>query len=45
VVNPVEFHKLLQKVDVRVFGFLLGNNANWPLMQAVTETNSSGEYY
>lgn len=43
VVNPVEFHKLLQKVDVRVFGFLLGNNANWPLMQTVTGT--TGGFY
>ena len=43
VVNPVEFHKLLQKVDVRVFGFLLGNSANWPLMQTLTET--TGGFY
>jgi Ca-activated chloride channel family protein len=43
VVNPVEFHKLLQKVDVRVFGFLLGNSANWPLMQTLAET--TGGFY
>jgi Ca-activated chloride channel family protein len=43
VVNPVEFHKLLQKVDVRVFGFLLGNSANWPLMQTIAE-NTGGFY-
>ena len=43
VVNPVEFHKLLQKVDVRVFGFLLGNSANWPLMQTIAET--TGGFY
>ena len=43
VVNPQEFHKLLQKVDVRVFGFLLGNSANWPLMQTIAET--SGGFY
>ena len=43
VVNPIEFHKLLQKVDVRVFGFLLGNSANWPLMQTIAET--SGGFY
>jgi Ca-activated chloride channel family protein len=43
VVNPVEFHKLLQTVDVRVFGFLLGNSANWPLMQTIAET--TGGFY
>ena len=43
IVNPIEFHKLLQKVDVRVFGFLLGNSANWPLMQTIAET--SGGFY
>ena len=43
VVDPVEFHKLLQKVDVRVFGFLLGNSANWPLMQTLAET--TGGFY
>lgn len=42
-VDPIEFHKLLQKVDVRVFGFLLGNSANWPLMQTVAET--TGGFY
>jgi Ca-activated chloride channel family protein len=43
VVNPVEFHKLLQTVDIRVFGFLLGNSANWPLMQTIAET--TGGFY
>jgi Ca-activated chloride channel family protein len=43
VVNPVEFCKLLQTVDVRVFGFLLGNSANWPLMQTIAET--TGGFY
>jgi Ca-activated chloride channel family protein len=43
VVNPQEFHKMLQKFDVRVFGFLLGNSANWPLMQTIAET--SGGFY
>ncbi len=43
IVNPQEFHKLLQKFDVRVFGFLLGNSANWPLMQTIAET--SGGFY
>ncbi len=43
VVDPVEFHKLLQTVDVRVFGFLLGNSANWPLMQTIAAT--TGGFY
>ncbi|UCD82599.1 MAG: VWA domain-containing protein [Desulfobacterales bacterium] len=43
VVDPSEFYKLLQKFDVRVFGFLLGNSANWPLMQTIAET--SGGFY
>jgi Ca-activated chloride channel family protein len=43
VVNPVEFYNLLQKVDVRVFGFLLGNSTNWPLMQTIAET--TGGFY
>jgi Ca-activated chloride channel family protein len=43
VVNPQDFHKLLQKFDIRVFGFLLGNSANWPLMQTIAET--SGGFY
>ena len=43
VVEPQKFHQLLTKYDVRVFGFLLGNSANWPLMQTIAET--SGGYY
>lgn len=43
IVDPKEFHKLLKQYDVRVFGFLMGNNANWPLMRLVAET--SGGFY
>ena len=43
VVNPEEFYKLLQRVDVRIFGFLLGNSSNWPLMQTITQT--TGGFY
>jgi Ca-activated chloride channel family protein len=43
MVNPEEFHQLLRQVDVRIFGFLLGNSANWPLMQTVTQT--TGGFY
>jgi Ca-activated chloride channel family protein len=43
IVDPKEFYKLLKQYDVRVFGFLMGNNANWPLMRLITET--SGGFY
>ncbi|HEX2059317.1 MAG TPA: VWA domain-containing protein, partial [Thermoanaerobaculia bacterium] len=43
IVDPKEFHKLLKRYDVRVFGFLMGNNANWPLMRFIAET--SGGFY
>jgi Ca-activated chloride channel family protein len=43
IVDPKEFYALLKKYDVRVFGFLLGNNANWPLMRLIAET--SGGFY
>ena len=43
VVNPEEFYKLLRQVDVRIFGFLLGNSSNWPLMQTLTQT--TGGFY
>ncbi len=41
-VGPVgggEFRELLQRYDVRVFGFLLGNSANWPLMRAICDAS------
>lgn len=43
IVDPKEFYSLLKKYDVRVFGFLMGNNANWPLMRLIAET--SGGFY
>jgi len=43
VVDPRNFHQLMQQYDVRVYGFLMGNSANWPLMRAITET--SGGFY
>jgi Ca-activated chloride channel family protein len=43
VVDPAEFHRLMQTVDVRVFGFLLGNSGNWPLMETITR--ASGGFY
>lgn len=43
VVDPKEFAKLLRKQDIRVFGFLMGNNANWPLLRVAAE--ASGGFY
>jgi Ca-activated chloride channel family protein len=33
----------MKQYDVRVFSFLMGNSANWPLMRTISE--SSGGYY
>jgi len=43
IVDPREFRKLVKQYDVRVFGFLMGNSANWPLMKTVAE--ASGGFY
>jgi Ca-activated chloride channel family protein len=42
-VDPGRFRSLMERYDVRVFGFLLGNSANWPLMRVVCDT--SGGFY
>jgi Ca-activated chloride channel family protein len=43
IVDPKAFDALVRERDVRVFGMLLGNSANWPLMQLVADV-SGGEY-
>lgn len=43
IVNPKAFDKLMRSHDVRMFGFLLGNSGNWPLMRTITE--ATGGYY
>jgi Ca-activated chloride channel family protein len=43
VVDPKEFTKLLRQKDIRVFGFLMGNSANWPLLRVAAE--ASGGFY
>ena len=43
IVDPQEFHQLMSQYDVRVFAFLMGNNANWPLMRTISE--SSGGFW
>ena len=42
-VDPAAFDQLLRTRDVRVFGFLLGNSANWPLMRTICD--ASGGFY
>lgn len=39
VLEPARFHELMKQFDVRAFGFLLGNSANWPLMRVVCDTS------
>ena len=43
VVEPREFDLLMSRSDVRFFGFLLGNQSNWPLMETVC--HATGGYY
>ena len=43
VVDPAKFHALLKKHDIRFFGFLMGNNSNWPLMRAMGD--ATGGFY
>lgn len=43
VVSPAAFDQLLRQQDVRVFGFLMGSSANWPLMRTICE--ASGGFY
>jgi Ca-activated chloride channel family protein len=43
VVDPKAFHKLMKRYDIRVFGFLLGNSGNWPLMRTICD--ATGGFY
>ena len=43
IVDPSKFHALLKQNDIRFFGFLMGNNANWPLMRAMGD--ATGGFY
>lgn len=43
IVSPARFHELLKQYDVRVFGFLMGNSANWPLLRTIAD--ASGGFY
>jgi len=42
-IDPAQFHDLMKQHDVRLFGFLMGNSANWPLMRAICD-GSDGFY-
>ncbi len=42
-VRPEAFAKLMKRQDIRVFGFLMGNSSNWPLMRTIC--NVSGGFY
>lgn len=43
LVAPAEFAKLVKQHDIRIFGFLLGNSANWPLLRLIAE--QTGGFY
>jgi Ca-activated chloride channel family protein len=43
VINPSKFYELMKRYDVRVFGFLMGNSGNWPLMRVICD--GSGGFY
>ncbi len=43
IIEPKAFYELMKEQDVRIFGFLLGNSGNWPLMELLTDT--SGGFY
>lgn len=43
IVDPKAFYALLKKNDIRFFGFLMGNSANWPLMRVMGD--ATGGFY
>ncbi len=43
LVDPKDFVKLLKNYDIRVFGFLMGNSSNWPLLNLIAE--QTGGFY
>ncbi len=43
IVNPANFYQLVKHYDVRIFGFLMGNSANWPLLRTIAD--ASGGFY
>ncbi len=43
IIEPKAFRELMRQYDVRVFGFLLGNSGNWPLMRTICD--ATGGFY
>jgi Ca-activated chloride channel family protein len=43
VIDPEKFQELMKRYDVRLFGFLMGNSGNWPLMRLIAD--ASGGFY
>lgn len=43
IVDPAAFAQLVSRYDIRVFGFLMGNSANWPLLRLLAE--QTGGFY
>ena len=43
IVLAPAFVAMQRECDLRIYGFLMGNSANWPLMQVIT--GSSGGFY
>jgi len=43
IVDPAAFAQLVSRYDIRVFGFLLGNSANWPLLRLIAD--ETGGFY
>ena len=43
LVRPANFSLLVKNYDVRVFGFLLGNSSNWPLLRTLAD--ASGGFF
>lgn len=37
--SPAAFDDLMKQYDVRLFGFIMGNSGNWPLMRVICEAS------
>jgi len=38
-ISPASFDELMKQYDVRLFGFVMGNSGNWPLMRVICEAS------
>lgn len=39
IIDPKEFDRLMARNDVRIFGFVMGNSGNWPLMKIIADAS------